>query len=296
MKCKCCYDKIIYDKYKIKGGYICRSCFQFQSGCVRKNINNLTARQINELDKIIDPKQASPWIGYKPLQVSDYCVQMDDWEINLSDITNIYLSFHPKHQGSKSNLVMGDMTVVIELESGFVIEEVLRTLELVFCISGKKIYYKYPEEIEELIYQLKSNINKGIYNTDNIRDYYHKKDQEKEKEEQRRREQAEKTRKAQEDRRRREQERKEQERRQQSSYSKQNSYNKQKAKGDNGCFDDELDKAKRLYKVGTSFTIKEIKKIRNELVKKYHPDQGGSAEKCKEVNKAFDILMKYAAA
>ena len=55
-----------------------------------------------------------------------------------------------------------------------------------------------------------------------------------------------------------------------------------------------LDNAKDLFHVEMPFTKEQIKTIRNELLKKHHPDAGGSLEKCQEINTAYDLLLKFA--
>ncbi len=43
----------------------------------------------------------------------------------------------------------------------------------------------------------------------------------------------------------------------------------------------------------TLITKDDIKKQYRFLAKKYHPDQGGSAEDMEKINQAYDLLMHY---
>lgn len=56
----------------------------------------------------------------------------------------------------------------------------------------------------------------------------------------------------------------------------------------------EFDKAKRMFGVEIPYTIGLLKTIRNQLVLENHPDQGGSAEKCAEINRYYDLLARFA--
>jgi hypothetical protein len=63
----------------------------------------------------------------------------------------------------------------------------------------------------------------------------------------------------------------------------------------NKLMEDELfRKAKLMYLVEIPYTMETIKKKRKELVKKNHPDMGGSEAICADVNRMFDVLVKFA--
>ncbi|MCM1101230.1 MAG: DnaJ domain-containing protein [Clostridium sp.] len=57
-------------------------------------------------------------------------------------------------------------------------------------------------------------------------------------------------------------------------------------------------KARQLLRVKESYTESELKRARNALMKEFHPDNadGGNEELCKEINKAYELLRKYAKA
>ena len=49
---------------------------------------------------------------------------------------------------------------------------------------------------------------------------------------------------------------------------------------------------KLTLKIAPAYSMSEIKKAHKKLMKKYHPDQGGSTYQAKEINEAKDILLK----
>ncbi len=52
--------------------------------------------------------------------------------------------------------------------------------------------------------------------------------------------------------------------------------------------------AKELYDVEIPYTKDDIISKKRELLKKYHPDNGGTAEQAAQINKAYDLLAKFA--
>jgi len=56
----------------------------------------------------------------------------------------------------------------------------------------------------------------------------------------------------------------------------------------------DFDKALRVFGLKLPFSSADLKKRRNELIKKNHPDYGGTNEKMIEINKAYELLKRYA--
>ena len=58
----------------------------------------------------------------------------------------------------------------------------------------------------------------------------------------------------------------------------------------------EIDNARRLFGLDTNFDLYSLKKARNNLAKKYHPDSGytGNDEMAQRINIAYKILKPYA--
>lgn len=55
----------------------------------------------------------------------------------------------------------------------------------------------------------------------------------------------------------------------------------------------ELDEAKKLFDIHGSYTEADLKKQRNVLLRKFHPDNGGTNEDCQRVNQAYELLLRY---
>jgi len=55
----------------------------------------------------------------------------------------------------------------------------------------------------------------------------------------------------------------------------------------------ELEKAKTLFMVSDGYSVEEIKKIRNRLIKSFHPDGNDVGDEyAKKINNAYDVLIK----
>ena len=56
----------------------------------------------------------------------------------------------------------------------------------------------------------------------------------------------------------------------------------------------QLEEAKAFFGVDIPFTLEELKQRRNQLLKKYHPDNpDGSEAMCKKINECYALLMRY---
>lgn len=56
---------------------------------------------------------------------------------------------------------------------------------------------------------------------------------------------------------------------------------------------DEISKALDILRLPTLIKKDDIKRQYHFMAKKYHPDQGGDAEKMEQINSAYKILIKY---
>ena len=86
---------------------------------------------------------------------------------------------------------------------------------------------------------------------------------------------------------------------QQSESSDKSSSDSHNSSGGSGSYtsphqESDFDKALRVFGLKLPFSSADLKKRRNELVKKNHPDHGGTNEKMIEINKAYDLLKRYA--
>ncbi len=61
----------------------------------------------------------------------------------------------------------------------------------------------------------------------------------------------------------------------------------------------DIDRSRKLLGLGETATLREIKKVYRELVKRYHPDKckekdkRGCEKRMKEINKAYKLIMEY---
>ena len=72
----------------------------------------------------------------------------------------------------------------------------------------------------------------------------------------------------------------------------QNTHRQQSSRQQNNP-DREFVLANRIYQMQRPYTNEALKKTRNILLKKYHPDVGGSSEICQQINQSYKILLKY---
>ena len=79
-----------------------------------------------------------------------------------------------------------------------------------------------------------------------------------------------------------------------SGKSSDSSYNGSSGSYTSSHQESDFDKALRVFGVKLPFSSADLKKRRNELVRKNHPDHGGTNEKMIEINKAYDLLKRYA--
>ncbi len=56
---------------------------------------------------------------------------------------------------------------------------------------------------------------------------------------------------------------------------------------------EDLERARKLLKLPLITTRREIIERYHQLAKEYHPDKGGSLEKMKALNAAYQLLMEY---
>lgn len=56
----------------------------------------------------------------------------------------------------------------------------------------------------------------------------------------------------------------------------------------------ELEQAEKLFGVTAPYTRDEVRDARNRLLKKHHPDVGGSEEMTKRINAAYELLVEHA--
>ena len=274
-KCKICLKnaKIIY---KAQNGKICDECYNKLPKAVQNNISNLKPRQLKEIMEIIKPPKTKSWASMLGLRLCNYSIIINDWEIRLKNIYEISANFYPTSYCDElgSNYANGIITIKVETrDPHLIIEEPLLTRPVRFIISDISIRYLFPPELLNLINTIQASIKDG---SNSLLKYKVKLTIEEEAKRRRERE-AERRRKEQADRDRK-------------------AGKKERRTSHNEAFiQSDYDAALDLLSIKAPFTIEELKRKRNNLIKQYHPDQAnGDAGKCSEINNAYDILEKYA--
>lgn len=274
-KCKICQRnaKILY---KVKNGRICESCYNKFPKAVQNSLESLKPRQLKEIMQIVKPAKTKSFASLKSLRLCTYSIIINDWEISLINIYEISVGFHPESYCDDlgSNYANGVITLKIETRKPhIIIEEPLLKRPVQYIISGASIRYLFPPELLNIVNTIQSSIKDGTCSLFRYKVQLTFKEAERRRKEieaeKKRKEQAEKDRKA-------------------GKKEKKKSFNETYIQSD-------YDEALYILDIIAPFTIEELKKKRNQLIKQYHPDQiNGDANKCSEINNAYDILEKYA--
>lgn len=284
MQCKMCKKKINKEDVKVKNGYICKDCYDSLPESVKACSSDFTTKQLLQLMKIIKPAESKVLVKSGMLKICAESIAIKNTEYLLRDLRKISLNFHPAGVGSHPNTVVGTITIILETKSPhFMIEEPFFENEVTvgYGISGKVIYYYYSYEIEKLFELVQECIDSG---TCNMIPYIKKYQKLMMKEEEYKRQQEEIERKKREEAKRREEEKR----------RKREESQKSKSSGTSKTLSP-FEEAKSMFCVEMPYTKEQIKKSRNNLIKRYHPDnKGGSEEMCRKINENYALLLKFA--
>lgn len=301
MHCKICRNGFTKERgIKVKGGYICSSCFSLLPQSVKLNIESFTTRQIFQLSKIIQPLDKKPWVECGAFAVTKNGISINNVEFDIRHLRSVKLNFHPAVEGPHPNTVIGTVTIIIETKAPhFILEEPFfpNDVTVSYGINGKTIHYYYSYELEKLLLAIWECINDGADDmTSYIDKYYRTIRTEKEFQEKMKaakKKQQDKNAQKEKDKKEKEQADKNQKRKQEEN--KRNSRKKaEKTETKAKKMMSPFDEAKALFEVEIPYTKALLTKKRNELLKKYHPDvNGGSEEMCKTINKSYELLMKF---
>lgn len=331
MKCKICGKK--EKKYiKVKGATICPDCYEALPRLIQDNASNLTIKQIENSCRILKRNTShsgywgiiGEWRDEDSIIVSNKAMIIRETEINYSDISKVELVFHPTKK-SYSDWVVGYTTLKIETEKPKIKLEVrladddnngnpresqirykIHGSEITYffnpidillinginnVISGKKLgldcerntYVRYTEEYEDYrgdIYVSEEEKIRRQEREDEIRrDNKFRKDRREEQEARTQREEQQKQKEAEREQRRRE------------NYKRQQDF---KSKKGNSKTQSEFDLAKEMFGLEIPYTEKELRRRRNVLIKKIHPDAGGTVEDAVKINEYYELLKKFA--
>lgn len=273
MVCKLC-QKQIQNGVKIRRGYICRECFLRLPDCIKKNIDSFSSKHLTQLMGIIRIPSKPYVIRIERVYFTMTGIQINNWEINIKDIRNISLNFHPFTQGASPNTCYGIATIVIETRCPhFLLEEPIKNNlndnkldKVIYRIEGNSIIYFFPSRVESIIRDIQIAIEKR---QDNLLDVFRKYGLDNSN------------------------------RRQKQQTNNQNRY----SKGNNNRPKEltPLDKAKRIYGITGPFTKTDLDKRKRCLVKRWHPDvcenreyKEQATEMVKAILASYDLLLPYA--
>lgn len=269
MVCGLCQKKI-QNGVKIRRGYICEDCFTQLPSSIKENIKTFSSKHLLELIKILHRPSFSQRLRFGRIYITATGVQIDNWEINIKDIRNISLNFHPSRQGIFPNVCQGVAIIVIETwHPHFILEEPMsknwgngKEDQVNFFIRGYEITYIFSLKIENFVRDIQIAIYKKQNNfIDIIHKYGVKNDSQHQK-----------------------------------KHAENQSYNSKKK--DNTPKDSiQLQKAKKMYGIQDSFSEDDLTKIKRKLLKKYHPDINENKKQATEITKAildyYDLLLPY---
>ncbi len=268
---------------------------------VQREARRFTEGELRRLCRRVEEPEVWGHIG--ALGIGRHMISLGGSGIRFKNIRRISLNFHPLREGGRPGTVVGKATLVLELARPHVlIEEPLffEDIAVFYRISQKEIAYRYPRQAEWVVGMLQECLEQKVRDLTPyreeicrmIREY----EAEKMAEEIRRRaweagrreEAARRAQRAREEARRREQEarRREEKRREEESGKKESRSGRDAA----------WERARDIFQVGKQYTRSELKAKRRSLLKKYHPDAGGSVEMAQKINMAYDLLVRYAAA
>lgn len=293
MQCKICRSRIEKENgVKTKNGFICQSCFSLLPDSVKLNIESFTARQILKLSKILHVLDSKPWVKSGTFGVTKDGICIKNVEFKIWDLRKVKLNFHPSRIGEHPNTVVGTITVVIETKSPhFIIEEPFFPCEItvVYGINGTEIHYYYSYEIEKLLLAIQNCIEDGAPNMAPYIDKYQKAVHNEEELQKRKAEAEERIKKKKEEEKKKEEAEKKK--------KEENNKNQQKKTGNEKKpeYLSPFEEAKIMFGVEIPYTKSQIKKLRNDLIKKHHPDNNnGSEDMCIKINNYYKLLMKFA--
>lgn len=288
MLCKNCKNEII-NPVKVKNGSICQHCYDNLPESVKVNINHFTIKQIKQIQELVNDLEEQPLASCGTFKVCKTAIQINGKEFKIQKLSGVRLNFHPNALGMSRGTAVGTLTVVIDTKvPHYMFEEPFYPKEVTasYRINGRNVTYGFSYAIEKLFSCIQKCITEnGNDLTKYIEEYQNAVQRNnKEKEEEKRKKQ--------------EQNRGFSSRENYSNKSTTNQNqqrtNNSKTNGATQKPKTPFDEAKALFGVELPYTTTDIKRKRNILIKKYHPDLGGSEEMCKRINEAYTLLLKFA--
>lgn len=312
MRCSVCKAKIEYFM-PVLFGIVCPDCLRRLPKCARDNITMMTPGQIKKIHATFTEPISKPWYSFGPVfQACNDSILFSGKEVSLRNLKKIELRFHTAK--TEKDTVCGWMSLLIrtndmELEETFYPQKD-GPIQRLHLQNGNVVF---PETLSWVVNQTQKAID-GKTNLSSARTAYRtRKSQQSRQTGQDKwdEEYEERSRKARKEwdqehfqsnqgKRTQNQNRQEyQWHRDQDQNSRNQNRDSQRKYGQqtkepfrNASID--LSAALTLFDLQMPFKASELRKKRNQLLKKYHPDQGGDPEMGKKVNMAYDILCEYA--
>ncbi len=280
---------MFHDEVPVKGGVICKSCYDALPVSIQSSIKNFTVKQIQQFKQIATPFR-NPELVWRYCEKFQICVDsivLNKTEYKLRDLRSVKLNFHPTAIGTESSTAIGIVTLVIETKSPhFLIEEAFAptSSRIRYSISGMRIYYHYNTVVEQWIREIQEAIRSKSYSLRAIKNEEDRKYREKKEREARARtEQAQKKTHSHTHS-------------EQTQQKKTRQEQHQTPPPKQAPPKTELQKALEVFDLKIPFTDNELKKRRKKMImeQRLHPDQGGDAETFKRVQAAYELLLKFA--
>lgn len=252
-----CGCEIFNNRTRIKGGSICVGCASTLPLGVRESGRDFTAKKLQQIQKNVKVWRDGPiWRHHGSFMVSASSVVLNGIEYNLKNLRSIQLNFHPWDVGRKPNTAIGTATVVLETKKPHVLIEE--------AFTGNTYEVGYAISGMDITYRFPNEIEKTIQG---VRDAILA---------------GESTiPEAARDARRFQQERR----------------TEKKWRQEQSRTETPLESALKLYGLQQPYTLETLKKKRNDMLRTQpiHPDNGGSDEKFKQFQAAYEILSKFTA-
>lgn len=266
MKCSIC-GKEMNKRYlqKIKHDYICSNCYYKLPLFANISLKKYSAKQIKKLIEIKNNVESKVIYEYYDLKIGLNNIKLKEANFKVKDIKKIELCFYPEKILSDSR-IGGMIGAKLFFKNGVCFEQYVSDNHFSIGYSysfPKKFIYYYPKWLKAALQEINNQLNVNCENLQRIetileeydaKQYYERTGKEKE--------------------------------------TKNKTYEKASTQNNiNSVLT--LENAKKVFGYNSDMTLDDIKKRRNMLLKKYHPDQGGTQAQCTIVNEAYKILKNY---
>lgn len=271
-KCKLC-GAATDGKLKIRNGVICPDCAAKLPAGVRGSMAGFTDAQLGSVMDAVRPYTGNRrvWVKCEGLLVCEDRLVLNGMEYPLDNLSSVGLRFHPDGQGTEAGTAKGVISLVLELKQPrLLIEEMLSRKQTAvrYHISGMDVTYVFPDVLADAICCASLAVQSGASFIKEARLYFSAAEE-----------------------RRKQRERAEREKQEQARKRKQKEAENAAKRNMTP-----LESAMALFGVKRPFTKDELKKKRNQYLTAHrvHPDSGGSEDRFRQVQEAYDLLLKFA--